>query len=58
MKRLLLRESQRQPLLLVFEDLQWIDGETHAVLDGLVDGLPTARMLLLLTFRREYQHSW
>jgi len=51
-KRLLLRESQRQPLLLVFEDLQWIDGETHAVLDGLVDGLPTARMLLLLTFSR------
>ena len=41
-KRLLLRESQVQPLLLVFEDLHWIDSETQALLDSLVDSLPTA----------------
>ncbi len=35
-KRLLLRESQLQPLLLVVEDLHWIDTETQAVLDSLV----------------------
>jgi len=34
-KRLLLRESQVQPLLVVFEDLHWIDGETQALLDSL-----------------------
>ena len=34
LKRLLLRESQVQPLLLVFEDLHWIDTETQAVLDS------------------------
>src|SRR5204863_318563 len=47
-KRLILRESQEQPLLLVFEDLHWIDAETQALLDGLVDSLPTARLLLLV----------
>ena len=57
-KRLLLRESQVQPLLLVFEDLHWIDSETQAVLDSLVESLPTARMLLLVNYRPEYQHSW
>ena len=46
LKRVLLRESQVQPLLLVFEDLHWIDTETQAVLDLLVESLPTARLLL------------
>jgi class 3 adenylate cyclase/tetratricopeptide (TPR) repeat protein len=57
-KRLLLRESQVQPLVLVFEDLHWIDGETQAVLDGLVEGLPTAAVLLLVNYRPEYSHHW
>ena len=48
LKRLLLRESQEQPLLLVFEDLHWIDAETQALLDSLVESLPTARILLLV----------
>jgi len=57
-KRLLLRESQVQPLVIVFEDLHWIDSETQAVLDSLVEGLPTARLLLLVNYRPEYQHGW
>jgi tetratricopeptide (TPR) repeat protein len=57
-KRLLLRESQVQPLLLLFEDLHRIDSESQALLDGLIDSLPTARVLLLLTYRPEYQHAW
>jgi len=57
-KRLLLRESHLQPLLLVFEDLHWIDNETQAFLDGLVHSAPTARVLLLVTYRPEYQHGW
>jgi len=39
-------------LLLVFEDLHWVDAETQALLDGLVDSLPTARVLLLVNYRR------
>jgi class 3 adenylate cyclase/tetratricopeptide (TPR) repeat protein len=57
-RRLLLRESQVQPLLLVFEDLHWIDAETQALLDGVVESLPTARLLLLVNYRPEYQHGW
>jgi tetratricopeptide (TPR) repeat protein len=58
LKRVLLRESQVQPLLLVFEDLHWIDAETQALLDSLVESLPTARLLLLVNYRPEYQHGW
>ena len=57
-KRLLLRESQVQPLLVVFEDLHWIDGETQALLDSLVDSVGSARFLLLVNYRPEYQHGW
>jgi class 3 adenylate cyclase len=55
-KHLLLRESQ--PVLVVFEDLHWIDAETQALLDSLVESLPTARVLLLVNYRPEYQHGW
>jgi predicted ATPase len=58
LKRVLLRESQEQPLLLVFEDLHWIDSETQALLNSLVESLPTARLLLLVNYRPEYQHTW
>src|SRR3989441_1373671 len=58
LKRLLLRESQEQPLLLVFEDLHWIDSETQALLNSLIESLPTARLLLLVNYRLEYQHGW
>jgi len=57
-KRVLLRESQVEPLLLIFEDLHWIDSETQALLDGLVESLPATRLLLLVNYRPEYQHAW
>jgi predicted ATPase/class 3 adenylate cyclase len=57
-KRLLLRESLTQPLILVFEDLHWLDAETQAFLSLLSDSLPTARILLLVNYRPEYRHEW
>src|SRR5262249_4438643 len=57
-KRLLLRESQVQPLLVVFEDLHWIDSETQALLNALVESLPATRVLLLVNYRPEYSHPW
>ena len=57
-KRLLLRESRVAPLLVVFEDLHWIDAETQAVLDSLVGSLPTAPILLAVNYRPEYRHDW
>jgi class 3 adenylate cyclase/tetratricopeptide (TPR) repeat protein len=55
---LLLRESRAQPVLVLFEDLHWIDAETQMLLDALVESLPTARVLLLVNYRPEYQHRW
>jgi class 3 adenylate cyclase/tetratricopeptide (TPR) repeat protein len=57
-RRLVLRESRVQPLLVVFEDLHWVDGETQAFLDSLVESLPTAAILLAVNYRPEYQHVW
>jgi class 3 adenylate cyclase/tetratricopeptide (TPR) repeat protein len=57
-RRVLLRESQTQPLLLVFEDLQWIDADTQAFLEGLVESLPSYRLLLLVNYRPEHRHGW
>jgi class 3 adenylate cyclase/tetratricopeptide (TPR) repeat protein len=58
LKRILLRESQLQPLVLVFEDLHWHDNESQALLDGLIENLPTAQILLLANYRPEYNHGW
>jgi class 3 adenylate cyclase/tetratricopeptide (TPR) repeat protein len=57
-KRLLLRESQFQPLLLVFEDLHWVDAESQALLESLVESLPTAHALVLVSYRPEFRHDW
>jgi tetratricopeptide (TPR) repeat protein len=57
-KHLLLREIQVQPLFLIVENLHWIDGETQMFLDGFVESLPAARVLLLVSYRPEFQHGW
>jgi class 3 adenylate cyclase/tetratricopeptide (TPR) repeat protein len=58
LERLLLRESRIQPVVLVVEDLHWIDSETQALLDRLVESLPAAAVLLLVNYRPEYGHGW
>jgi predicted ATPase/class 3 adenylate cyclase len=58
LRRMLQRESQIQPLCVVFEDLHWVDADTQGLLDALVEGLPTARILLLVNYRPEYRHGW
>jgi class 3 adenylate cyclase/tetratricopeptide (TPR) repeat protein len=58
LRGMLLREAHVQPLLVVMEDLHWIDPETQAFLDSLVESLPPARLLLLVNYRPEYQHHW
>ena len=57
-RRLLLRQSQARPLLLVCEDLHWIDAETQALFEALVDSLPAARILFVVNYRYGYQHAW
>lgn len=57
-KRILLRESLNQPLMVIFEDLHWIDNETQALLNLLADSIGTAKILLLVNYRPEYSHQW
>ena len=57
-KRILLRESLNQPLMVIFEDLHWIDEATQALLNLLADSIGTAKILLLVNYRPEYSHQW
>ena len=57
-KRILLRESLNQPLMVIFEDLHWIDEETQALLNLLADSIANAKILLLVNYRPEYTHQW
>ena len=58
LKRIVLRESVNQPLVVIFEDLHWIDSQTQALLDLLADSIANARVLLLVNYRPEYRHQW
>ena len=58
LKKLFLRESLNQPLILIFEDLHWIDGETQDFLDTLIESVASAQLLLLVNYRPEYRHEW
>jgi class 3 adenylate cyclase/pimeloyl-ACP methyl ester carboxylesterase len=58
LKQLVLRESLRQPLCLLFEDLHWIDSESEVALDFLIESLPASRVLLLVSYRPGYEDRW
>jgi predicted ATPase len=58
LKKIFLRESLNQPLVLIFEDLHWIDGETQGFLDVLSESVASAKLLLLTNYRPEYRHEW
>ena len=54
----LLLSSRVEPLCLVIEDLHWIDSETHSLIDRLIDRLLGARVLLIVSYRPEFEHRW
>src|SRR5450631_114230 len=57
-KRIALRESLNQPLMVIFEDLHWIDEQTQELLNLLADSIGTTKILLLVNYRPEYSHQW
>jgi predicted ATPase len=57
-KRILLRESLNQPLMLIFEDLHWTDSETQELLNLLADSIGNSKIVLLVSYRPEYSHQW
>src|SRR5437899_592200 len=55
---ILLELAERQPVLLIIEDLHWTDPTTLELLNLVIDQTPTASLLLLLTCRPTFQSSW
>jgi class 3 adenylate cyclase/tetratricopeptide (TPR) repeat protein len=55
---LLVRESQDRPIILVVEDLHWIDKTSEEFLSYLIEWLANTHILLVLLYRPEYTHTW
>jgi tetratricopeptide (TPR) repeat protein len=58
LRDLLVRESQNNHLILVVEDLHWIDKTSEGFLSYLIEWLTNSRILLILLYRPEYTHPW
>ena len=56
--RIVLRESERQPVLVILENLQWADSETTALAESLAVEIRNARVLLLGSYRSEHRPAW
>jgi predicted ATPase len=58
LKRIVLRESLKQPVVIIVEDLHWVDSETQALIDLIADSIANARVLMVVNYRPEYRHEW
>jgi len=58
LRDLFIRACQEKPLILVVEDLHWIDKTSEEFLDYLIGWLANARVLLILLYRPDYTHHW
>ncbi len=58
LKRMTLARSRREPAVILFEDLHWIDGATETFLENLVDAADASRTLLVVNFRPDYRAEW
>ena len=50
--------AQRQPVLMMFDDIQWIDPSSRELLDRMIERIAGWRVLLLVMFRPEFQPPW
>jgi len=57
-KRLLLMESRNQPLVIVCEDLHWLDRESLVFLSVMSSSITSAHILGLVSFRPEFRHEF
>jgi len=58
LRNILIRQSRERPVVLIIEDLHWIDNTTQEFTNYLIDWIPGSRILLLLLYRPEYTHQW
>jgi class 3 adenylate cyclase/tetratricopeptide (TPR) repeat protein len=57
-KRIVLKGSEVQPLIIAFEDLHWIDKSSEDVVRSHLESIPGSRVLLIFTYRPEFVHTW
>ena len=50
--------SRQNPVLMIFEDAQWTDPTSLELFSRIVDRIPTLRVLLIMTFRPEFEPPW
>jgi len=58
LKRITLKGSEMRPLVMAFEDLQWLDKSSEDVLKSLLESIPGTKVLLIFTYRPEFVHTW
>ena len=58
LKALVLATARHQSLVLILEDVHWIDKATEEVLAALVEAMTSVPLLLVLVYRPEYLHTW
>jgi class 3 adenylate cyclase/tetratricopeptide (TPR) repeat protein len=58
LKRIVLKGSEIRPLVMAFEDLQWLDKGSEELAKYMLDSIPAARVLLIFTYRPDYVHTW
>jgi tetratricopeptide (TPR) repeat protein len=58
LRDLFIRESEKRPLILIVEDLHWIDKTSEEFLDYFIGWLATTSILLILLYRPEYTQRW
>ena len=56
--KIVLKGSEQRPLILVYEDLHWVDSTTESLLKDTLAAIPGSRVLLLFSYRPEYVHTW
>ena len=50
--------SRQNPVLMIFEDAHWTDPTSLELFGRIVDRIPTLRVLLIVTFRPEFEPPW
>ncbi len=56
--RILIKGSQKRPLILAIEDLHWVDKSSEEAFKALLDTISGARVFIIFTYRPEYVHTW
>jgi len=57
-KQIVLKGSEIRPLILAYEDLHWVDKSSEELLKYVLESIPGARVLLIITYRPEFVHTW